>query len=144
MLLDAEQKKELAQYILEQENDSEFVRNPYHASPQIIKNALTEIQEGELYLCLEHRIVRVRERVISLTGKEFDILALLAANPKRVFTYEFITDIVWKEDYNFYSRKAIHNHVSKLRKKLRFEPNLPNYIESVSGIGYKFEHLPAP
>uniref|UniRef100_UPI004024C721 helix-turn-helix domain-containing protein n=1 Tax=Agathobacter rectalis TaxID=39491 RepID=UPI004024C721 len=79
-----------------------------------------------------------------MTGKEFDIPALLAANPKRVFTYELITDIVWKEDYNFYSRKAIHNHVSKLRKKLRFEPNLPNYIESVAGIGYKFEYLSAP
>ena len=42
---------------------------------------------------------------------------------------------------DFYSRKAIHNHISKLRKKLRFEPDLPNYIESVAGIGYKFEHL---
>ena len=36
---------------------------------------------------------------------------------------------------------TIHNHISKLRKKLRFEPDLPNYIESVAGIGYKFEHL---
>lgn len=53
MLLDAEQKKELAQYILEQENFPEFLRDSYHASPQIIKNVLTEIQEGELYLCLE-------------------------------------------------------------------------------------------
>ena len=105
------------------------------------KNPLTEIQEGELYLCLEHRTVRVRERIINLTSKEFDILALLIANPKRVFTYELITDLVWKEDCDFYSRKAIHNHISKLRKKLRFEPDLPNYIESVAGIGYKFEHL---
>ena len=81
------------------------------------------------------------ERIINLTSKEFDILALLIANPKRVFTYELITDLVWKEDCDFYSRKAIHNHISKLRKKLRFEPDLPNYIESVAGIGYKFEHL---
>ena len=84
---------------------------------------------------------RGRERIINLTSKEFDILALLIANPKRVFTYELITDLVWKEDCDFYSRKAIHNHMSKLRKKLRFEPDLPNYIESVAGIGYKFEHL---
>ena len=90
---------------------------------------------------MEHRTVRVRERMINLTSKEFDILALLIANPKRVFTYELITDLVWKEDCDFYSRKAIHNHISKLRKKLRFEPDLPNYIESVAGIGYKFEHL---
>ena len=58
------------------------------------------------------RTVRVRERMINLTSKEFDILALLIANPKRVFTYELITDLVWKEDCDFYSRKAIHNHIS--------------------------------
>ena len=115
--------------------------NSCHTSSTAEKNPLTEIQEGELYLCLEHRTVRVRERIINLTSKEFDILALLIANPKRVFTYELITDLVWKEDCDFYSRKAIHNHISKLRKKLRFEPDLPNYIESVAGIGYKFEHL---
>lgn len=106
-----------------------------------IQKPLTEIQEGDLYICLEHRTVKVREQTIYLTSKEFDILALLIANPKRVFTYELITDLVWKENYNFYSRKAIHNHISKLRKKLRFEPDLPNYIESVAGIGYKFEYL---
>ena len=47
----------------------------------------------------------------------------------------------WYEANINQARKAIHNHISKLRKKLRFEPDLPNYIESVAGIGYKFEHL---
>ena len=115
------------QYILEQEVCHGSALISCHTSSIIEKNPLTEIQEGELYLCLEHRTVRVRERIINLTSKEFDILALLIANPKRVFTYELITDLVWKEDCDFYSRKAIHNHISKLRKKLRFEPDLPNY-----------------
>ena len=141
MLLDEEQKNALTQFILEQDVCHRTVFNSCHTSSITKENSLTEIREGEFYLCIEHRIVRIRERVISLTSKEFDILALLAANPKRVFTYELITDIVWKEDYNFHSRKAIHNHVSKLRKKLRFESDLPNYIESVAGIGYKFEYL---
>jgi hypothetical protein len=141
LLLNEEQKNALMQYILEQGVCHGTVFNSCHTSFAAKKNPLTEIQEGELYLCLEHRTVRVRERMINLTSKEFDILALLIANPKRVFTYELITDLVWKEDCDFYSRKAIHNHISKLRKKLRFEPDLPNYIESVAGIGYKFEHL---
>ena len=141
LLLNEEQKNALMQYILEQGACHGTVFNSCHTSFAAKKNPLTEIQEGELYLCLEHRTVRVRERMINLTSKEFDILALLIANPKRVFTYELITDLVWKEDCDFYSRKAIHNHISKLRKKLRFEPDLPNYIESVAGIGYKFEHL---
>ena len=141
LLLNEEQKNALMQYILEQGVCHGTVFNSCHTSSAAKKNPLTEIQEGELYLCLEHRTVRVRERIINLTSKEFDILALLIANPKRVFTYELITDLVWKEDCDSYSRKAIHNHISKLRKKLRFEPDLPNYIESVAGIGYKFEQL---
>ena len=85
------------QYILEQGVCHGTVFNSCHTSSTAEKNPLTEIQEGELYLCLEHRTVRVRERIINLTSKEFDILALLIANPKRVFTYELITDLVWKE-----------------------------------------------
>ena len=99
------------QYILEQGVCHGTVFNSCHTFSAAEKNPLTEIQEGEIYLCLEHRTVKVRERIINLTSKEFDILALLIANPKRVFTYELITDLVWKEDCDFYSRKAIHNHM---------------------------------
>ena len=81
---------------------------------------LTEIQDGDLYFCLEQRYVSIRGQEIELTAKEFDILALLVENPKRVFTYEMIMDIVWHEDYDYYSRKAINNHVSNLRRKLRY------------------------
>ena len=48
-------------------------------------------------------------------------------------------DLVWKEDYAYYSRKAVNNHVSNLRRKLRVSPDLPDYVKSVYGIGYKFE-----
>lgn len=60
------------------------------------------------------------------------------ADPKRVFTYEMLMDLIWQEDYNFYSRKAINNHVTNLRKKLKVAPDIPNYIKSVYGVGYKF------
>lgn len=99
---------------------------------------LTEIREGDLYLCLEQRLVKVREQEIFLTAKEFDILFLLASNPKRVFTYALIMDFVWNEGYTYYSRKAITNHVSNLRKKLKIRPDDPSYIKNVTGIGYKF------
>lgn len=39
----------------------------------------------------------------------------------------------------YYSRKTVNNHVSNLRKKLKVVPDLPDYIKSVYGIGYKFE-----
>lgn len=61
----------------------------------------------------------VREQIIELTVKEFEIFSLLIMNPKRVFTYEMLMDLVWHEDYTYYSRKAVNNHVSNLRKKTK-------------------------
>lgn len=92
-----------------------------------------------MYVCLEQRLVQVREQVVDLTVKEFDILALLIRNPKRVFTYEMIIELVWNEDYSNYSRKAVNNHISNMRKKLKISRDVPDYIKSVSGVGYKFD-----
>lgn len=94
---------------------------------------------GDLYISKDERVVRVRGIEIDLTAKEFDILVLLSFNPHRVFTYEMISDIVWKEEYNEYFCKAINNHISNLRKKLKTTPDIPNYIKSVHSVGYKFE-----
>ena len=145
-LLSVSQKKELAQFVRDYEAGnlpadvpySTLFRGQYFISPQA-DQPLTEIQEGDLYFCLEKRLVTVQSQVIPLTVKEFEIFALLILNPKRVFTYEMLLDLVWHEDYTYYSRKAINNHISNLRKKLRVAPDLPDYVKSVYGVGYKFE-----
>ena len=142
-VLNARQQEELAWYILE--NKGETVSDgaiTFPSSHSVIEDSgqpLTEIRDGDLYFCLEQRFVSVRGQEIELTAKEFDILALLIENPKRVFTYEMIMDIVWHEDYDYYSRKAINNHVSNLRRKLKIAPDIPDYIKSVHCVGYKFE-----
>ena len=74
-----------------------------------------------------------------MTEKEFDILALLLSNPKKVFSFEMIMDTVWHDDISFYSPKAITTHISNLRRKLKTAPDVPEYIKSVRGVGYKFE-----
>lgn len=106
-----------------------------------IEEPFTEIHIGNLYFCQEQRLVCIGEQVIELTAKEFDIFSLLITHPKRVFTYELIMELVWNEDYSYYSRKAVNNHVSNLRKKLKITPDFPDYIKSVVGVGYKFEVL---
>jgi len=144
-LLSASQKKELAQFVRDYEAGdipadvpcTTLFRGQYFIPPQA-DQPLTEVREGALYFCLEQRLVTVRGQVISLTVKEFGIFALLILNPKRVFTYEMLLDLVWHEDYTYYSRKAINNHISNLRK-LRVAPDLPDYVKSVYGVGYKFE-----
>ena len=146
-LLTVDQKKELTQYVLENETGSlNLADNLYlpifrgkYSIPKKVSQPLTEVREGDLYFCLEQRLVTVRGQVIELTVKEFEIFSLLILNPKRVFTYEMLIDLVWNEDYTYYSRKAVNNHVSNLRKKLKDAPDLPDYVKSVYGIGYKFD-----
>lgn len=146
-LLTVDQKKELTQYVLENETGSlNLADNLYlpifrgkYSIPKKVSQPLTEVREGDLYFCLEQRLVTVRGQVIELTVKEFEIFSLLILNPKRVFTYEMLMDLVWNEDYTYYSRKAVNNHVSNLRKKLKVAHGLPDYVKSVYGIGYKFE-----
>lgn len=145
-LLSSSQKKELAQFVCDYEAGDIPADLPYtthfrgqYFTPLQVDQPLTEIREGDLYFCLEQRLVTVRSQVIPLTVKEFEIFALLILNPKRVFTYEMLLDLVWHEDYSYYSRKAINNHISNLRKKLRVTPDLPDYVKSVYGVGYKFD-----
>ena len=147
MLLSTRQRQELVSYLL----DSPKQQNNLANSPCVISETykvqtaidepFTEIRIGDLYFCQEQRIVCIGEQVIELTAKEFDILALLITHPKRVFTYELIMELVWNEDYSLYSRKAVNNHVSNLRRKLKNTPDSPDYIKSVIGVGYKFEAL---
>ena len=125
-LLTVDQKKELTQFVLERETSSvNSADNLYlpifrgrYSFPKKVNHPLTEVRSGDLYFCLEQRLVTIREQPIELTVKEFEIFSLLILNPKRVFTYEMLIDLVWEEDYAYYSRKAVNNHVSNLRKML--------------------------
>ena len=103
------------------------------------REILTIVTVKDLSFCLEYRSVEVRGKEIMLTEKEFDIFALLLTNPKKVFTHEMIMNAVWHEDISFYSPKAITTHISNLRRKLKIAPDIPEYIKSVRGVGYKFE-----
>ena len=139
-VLSSKQKKELIKYILKiRAEGAEMVSGTYDNVLKNPEQEFTEIQKQDLYICIEQRVVRVRGQDVHLTVKEFDLLTLLIMHPKRVFTYEMIMDLVWHEDYTFYSRKAVNNHVSNLRKKLKIAPDIPDYIKSVYGVGYKFE-----
>ncbi|MDE6620658.1 MAG: winged helix-turn-helix domain-containing protein [Lachnospiraceae bacterium] len=143
-MLDEDRKKELTQYILEIELQNNTALNPIHSAVfqserqnngECLKD---EICIGELCFNQNNRMVKVRGKEINLTAKEFDILALLIMNPKRVFTYDMIMEIIWNENCDIYARRTIINHVSNLRKKLKVSLDIPNYIKNIHCIGYKF------
>lgn len=141
-LLDKTQRQELTQYILTQQQNDTFDAASCSIAARVSstsrRSQLTEIQAEGLYFCLESRQVYIQDTEIVLTTKEFDIFALLIMNPRRVLTYDMITDLVWHEDLDYYSHRAINNHVSNLRHKLKVTPETPDYIRSVHSIGYKF------
>lgn len=74
---------------------------------------------------------------ISLTPKEFDILYFLARNRGEVFTKEQIYQAVWESDY-LLDDSNIMAFIRKLRKKIEPNPDSPQYILTIWGIGYKF------
>ena len=85
---------------------------------------------------LSRRVTRDGEEIV-LTPKEFDILCFLARNRGEVFTKEQIYKAVWKEDYLLDSSN-IMAFIRKIRKKIEPNPDVPRYILTVWGIGYKF------
>ena len=74
---------------------------------------------------------------ISLTPKEFDILLFLARNRGEVFTKEQIYQAVWDEEY-LLDDSNIMAFIRKIRKKIEPNPDAPQYILTIWGIGYKF------
>ncbi len=74
---------------------------------------------------------------IPLTPKEFDILCFLARNRGEVFTKEQIYQAVWESDY-LLDDSNIMAFIRKLRKKIEPNPDAPEYILTIWGIGYKF------
>ena len=72
-----------------------------------------------------------------MTGKEFEILMLLAQNRGRVFSKEQSYDAIWNNEYIF-DKRNITSYINKIRKKIEPDPAHPRYIITVLGVGYKF------
>ena len=101
-----------------------------------------DVQNGQLYFeglyIDEQKRIAVRENnEIELTYTEFEILYLLANNPGRVFSKEQIYDIVWKESYSG-DYNIVMSHIRNIREKIEDNPSKPIYIQTVWGVGYRF------
>ena len=74
---------------------------------------------------------------VTLTNREFEILYLLASCPGRVFSKEQIYDLVWEEPY-FGDYNIVMSHIRNIREKIGDNPSKPIYIQTVWGVGYRF------
>ena len=94
------------------------------------------VPEG-LTVDMAGREVRVNGQPVELTLHEFEIVALLASRPQKVFTRQEIFEQVWNQTY-FVEDKTINVHISNIRAKLR-PTGTDGYIRTVWGIGFKCE-----
>ena len=83
------------------------------------------------------RVVTMDGREVELSLKEFELLYLLAGNRNRVFSRDMLLEKIWGYDYMGETR-TIDVHIRNLRKKIERDPDNPEHIKTVRGIGYKF------
>jgi DNA-binding response OmpR family regulator len=85
------------------------------------------------------REVLLDGEVVVLTAKEFDLLAYLAANPRRAFSRAELLRSVWDSDPAYQDPATVTVHVRRLRTKLEADIEHPRWIVTVFGVGYRFE-----
>ncbi|ABS68464.1 response regulator transcription factor [Xanthobacter versatilis] len=89
---------------------------------------------GDLSVDLVRRIVRLKEREVKLSPKEYDILRLMVQHAGRVLTHAFILQKVWGSAYDV---QYLRVYVRQLRQKLEDNPEQPRYIRTETGVGYR-------
>lgn len=96
-------------------------------------NKIDKVDTGGIKIDRERYVIEKNGVEINLPKKEFELLALLASKPGKVFTREVILDLVWGGDVVVGDR-TIDVHIRKLREKIG-----EDFIKTIKGIGYKFE-----
>ena len=97
------------------------------------------ISAGPVRIDVERHQVNINDQLVALPLKEFELLEFLVRNSGRVLTRTQLIDRVWGSDY-FGDTKTLDVHVKRLRAKIESDPANPVYIQTIRGLGYKFEN----
>lgn len=127
--------------LLFEENEDEVLNVVMSALNHLEEKMQLQVKTKLIFRGIEidaiNRLVYRDGKEIKMTFTEFEILHLLASNPGRVFSKEQIYNNVWKEpyvgDYNI-----VMSHIHHIRNKIEDDPSRPIYIQTVWGVGYRF------
>jgi two-component system response regulator ResD len=98
----------------------------------------TTLDLGGLVIDRGTRTVTLGDDEVTMTRKEFDLLAFLAACPGRVFSREELLERVWGSTSRWQGCSTVTEHVRRVRLKIESDPEKPQWITTVRGIGYRF------
>lgn len=96
------------------------------------------LKVGDLSVDLDDFSVRIGESPVALTKKETELLWTLASAPGRVFTRDSLLDLLWGQDY-YGDNRTVDSHIKRLRQKLDAHPHDPWEINTIWGVGYRFD-----
>ena len=105
---------------------------------QNVSGGKSVLNVGGIELDYNLRRIKIGNRSIELTAKEFDLCDLFVSNPGKVYSRENLLDIVWGYDYPGDIR-TVDVHVRRLREKIEANPAKPEYIQTKWGVGYYFK-----
>ncbi len=101
------------------------------------EGAVQQLIFDGLQIDIENRSITTGNGTFELPPKEFDLLLYCVKNQGKILTKQQIYEKVWGEEY-FYDDSNIMAIISRLRKKLEVNPSSPKYIQTIKGIGYRF------
>lgn len=96
------------------------------------------IRIGDISIDKDKYIVTVKGEPIRLSATEFKLLLYLAERPNKIFSRDHLLDAIWGQDIYVDSR-TVDVHIRRLRKKIEKDPDNPEYIKTMRGVGYFIE-----
>jgi two-component system response regulator RegX3 len=102
-------------------------------------NLEAALKVGPIEIDQERHQVFIRGEETSMPLKEFELLLYLAQNSGRVLTRNQLIDRIWGSDY-FGDTKTLDVHMKRIRSKIEKDPANPKYLQTVRGVGYKFDN----
>lgn len=126
----------------------DYIEKPYDIDIMLAKiagifkrrYAVDELIDGDIRVNKVSRMVCRNDIPIEMTVKEFELLVLLIENKGRILTKEYLFNQIWGSD-SFSEQQTLTVHIKRLRQKIEDDPKNPKHIQTVWGVGYKYESI---
>lgn len=126
----------------------DYIEKPYDIDIMLAKiagifkrrYAVDELIDGDIHVNKVSRTVCRNDIPIEMTVKEFELLVLLIENKGRILTKEYLFNQIWGSD-SFSEQQTLTVHIKRLRQKIEDDPKNPKHIQTVWGVGYKYESI---